>query len=501
MSRARSAALSVTVGALVFVALSWICNNEVYGAMVGLLGYSAASGPSIGLFCAVIAILCGTSLGLLTAGRLPRWLAVADLALYGCCLLAVALFKSVGVREVNLDVGELLAQASDNPWILWLNVLGFVPAGALLRHAAPSYARSFATLLGLSLGLEVAQYVLGLGVADVLDVIANTLGGIAGFAAADIVVMRGYRIACREGSLVVVHDAPEPRRREFVSPLVLASALLSCVVLAVTAAISPVRATGEPFVEELSAQELAWMGDSAPRPLDAGFSDDLWLDGDGGARQSPFSIDGSTLVVEGTMIQADEWVSEEGAHYCGVAVSNDSRLGEGLETLSVPVVATENTRFLLWGKPVDMTAAVESFATVGPRQVTARLVGHNGWLEASEIDLGDLAAPAPESPGATFNWGVYGDLLANAGRGVWEASGDGAAHLRGYVHCTASLDELGERRYATLACPRLVAGVPVLRSLNVWLDGDPDSGSWGWCGDLRDFTLARDGGRFVLTER
>lgn len=240
MSRARSAALSVTVGALVFVALSWICNNEVYGAMVGLLGYSAASDPSIGLFCAVIAILCGTSLGLLTAGRLPRWLAAADLALYGCCLLAVALFKSVGVREVNLDVGELLAQASDNPWILWLNVLAFVPAGALLRHATSSYARSFATLLGLSLGLEVAQYVLGLGVADVLDVIANTLGGIAGFAAADTVVMRGYRIACREGSLAVVHDAPEPRRWEFVSPLVLASALLSCVVLAVTAAISPV---------------------------------------------------------------------------------------------------------------------------------------------------------------------------------------------------------------------------------------------------------------------
>lgn len=62
------------------------------------------------------------------------------------------------------------------------NVLLFVPLGfylALLRPTSPRW-NAVLTIVGASLALETAQWVLAVGSADTSDVIANTAGGLAG---------------------------------------------------------------------------------------------------------------------------------------------------------------------------------------------------------------------------------------------------------------------------------------------------------------------------------
>ncbi|MFE6254715.1 VanZ family protein [Agromyces sp. NPDC057865] len=63
------------------------------------------------------------------------------------------------------------------------NVLLFVPFGVYVGLLAPAWSRWRAAVVfaASSVALEVAQYVLAVGSSDVSDVIANTVGGLAGF--------------------------------------------------------------------------------------------------------------------------------------------------------------------------------------------------------------------------------------------------------------------------------------------------------------------------------
>ncbi|MEP6481690.1 MAG: VanZ family protein [Rhodoglobus sp.] len=57
------------------------------------------------------------------------------------------------------------------------------PFGFYLGLLAPAWRwwRPFLIFVGASLVLEVVQYLISVGIADVTDVITNTLGGLAGF--------------------------------------------------------------------------------------------------------------------------------------------------------------------------------------------------------------------------------------------------------------------------------------------------------------------------------
>jgi glycopeptide antibiotics resistance protein len=62
------------------------------------------------------------------------------------------------------------------------NVLFFLPFGLYLGLLAPTWPwwKTAGTLVGASLALEIAQYVLAVGSSDVTDLMTNTAGGLAG---------------------------------------------------------------------------------------------------------------------------------------------------------------------------------------------------------------------------------------------------------------------------------------------------------------------------------
>lgn len=91
-----------------------------------------------------------------------------------------------GTRVLKLV--PFVATASDGPSELpevVLNVLLFVPLGVYLGLLVPDWRwwRVAGAVAATSVGLEVAQYALAVGSADVTDLVVNTAGGLAGLGA------------------------------------------------------------------------------------------------------------------------------------------------------------------------------------------------------------------------------------------------------------------------------------------------------------------------------
>ncbi|MFS0701469.1 VanZ family protein [Cellulomonas sp. 179-A 4D5 NHS] len=91
-----------------------------------------------------------------------------------------------GLRVLKLVpfVGSADAGPSELPEVV-LNALIFVPFGVYLGLLAPAWRwwRVAGVVAATSVGLEVAQYALAVGSADVTDLVVNTAGGLAGLAA------------------------------------------------------------------------------------------------------------------------------------------------------------------------------------------------------------------------------------------------------------------------------------------------------------------------------
>ena len=74
------------------------------------------------------------------------------------------------------------------------NFVFFVPLGLLLglSYKAASFKRKLAFVFFVSLFAEITQYVLAIGMADITDVIMNTLGGLVGLATYDVLYKRPF---------------------------------------------------------------------------------------------------------------------------------------------------------------------------------------------------------------------------------------------------------------------------------------------------------------------
>jgi glycopeptide antibiotics resistance protein len=128
--------------------------------------------------------------------RRRNHLTAALLAIYLLFLSGIILFKlpfrspAIGTtRAVSL---VFLAGSYDGRGhLLWCEIAGntllFLPFGVYLGMLTNwKFAKRLFLIAGLSLGFEVTQYVLGIGVTDITDLIDNTIGGILGLGAMNL---------------------------------------------------------------------------------------------------------------------------------------------------------------------------------------------------------------------------------------------------------------------------------------------------------------------------
>lgn len=115
--------------------------------------------------------------------------------IYLMVLVWILLFKfSVNFSELNYLYGSQSRRISFmptgpspvNPYIDWTeffsNILIFIPFGGLLgiTDKKSSFAKKVTYIFLFSVIIEVSQFLLGLGITDLVDVITNVCGGIIG---------------------------------------------------------------------------------------------------------------------------------------------------------------------------------------------------------------------------------------------------------------------------------------------------------------------------------
>jgi glycopeptide antibiotics resistance protein len=125
-------------------------------------------------------------------------LTAALLAVYLLLLTGIILFKlpflspAFGtIRALNLI--PLAGSYDSQGHLLWReitdNTLIFLPFGLYLGMLNRwTFAKRVLSVAGLSLGFELAQYILGVGVTDITDLIDNTIGGIFGLGAIKLLI-------------------------------------------------------------------------------------------------------------------------------------------------------------------------------------------------------------------------------------------------------------------------------------------------------------------------
>ncbi|GAA5094750.1 hypothetical protein GCM10025760_26260 [Microbacterium yannicii] len=116
---------------------------------------------------------------------------IAAFALYLALLIWIVLWKLelpwVGGVDRVVKLVPFVAtdgQGASKPAEVVINFLLFIPLGLYLGVLAPSWRwwRTAVVLAGVSLALEVTQFVLAIGSTDVTDIVVNTAGGLTGLA-------------------------------------------------------------------------------------------------------------------------------------------------------------------------------------------------------------------------------------------------------------------------------------------------------------------------------
>lgn len=190
--------MRVCVSAIVaiawWLALAWVLGGQAFSSVDMLLrpfGLDDFTGAImlVAEVASSVVLLFGCYQLISNRLNVAFWRVLA--AAYGVCLFAVVMLKSVGVREVNFNMVDLLPQLIEYPASVVVNFLLFVPVGALVgwRFRRPLIALPLG-LLGIA-AVEVVQYALGLGIADVVDVVVDFAGLCSGYLVADVLRLAG----------------------------------------------------------------------------------------------------------------------------------------------------------------------------------------------------------------------------------------------------------------------------------------------------------------------
>lgn len=187
MSRRKSIALTVAAF-LTGAFLTWLILLPLGDRFIPLLltdalediYYSDAFGPILlvltvagGAICAALAWQCAQRSVSVTFVR-------TLFAIYIVAGFLIIMGKKSGTSALNLDILDLIDQLTYSLTIVALNVAIFVPLGILL-YSFHSAWKAFGLALAVDVGMEAAQYLFGLSIADVVDVLTNMTGFTIGY--------------------------------------------------------------------------------------------------------------------------------------------------------------------------------------------------------------------------------------------------------------------------------------------------------------------------------
>lgn len=455
--------VALAAGAAVCLGVLLLLNTQAYSGMIGLLGPGVLSSSTPMMLVALLFAVFATAFTYQALNnRLYLVFMRVAFGVYLAGLLFAILGKSVGIRGINLNLADAIATVQTYPGMLLLNVALFVPLGWYCCRRFGSIVRAVLAVLAVSFALEVLQYVFALGLTDIVDLCANTLGGVIGCLA----------WTCMEPFLHVVSDkrygqhyvfrVPQvvdrrAKRSAVVLGTVIAALAVFCA-LAVVVSPSPDQSfNSQMFVEDNTDPALVALA----QELDAG---------------ADFSS-ASPLAISGTLVQDERWKTEDGITFTTLVVASEQpdatapsvRIGT-----SYPVMLGPSASLSFNGEQVDEDGLYEAFSDDGMLSVSCELLPLGGCFVATKVDAGPCENLDPDAPLAYFNFNIYSDLYLGDFKQprfmTW--SGD-QRHVELHGHVGSTMEVEGSDFYATICGLDEVDGVPVLHAVNASYDLPP----------------------------
>ncbi|MCL2889455.1 MAG: VanZ family protein [Eggerthellaceae bacterium] len=189
---------TILAAAFFFVAIAFTIGGPGYPSVYGLLGTRAAriflESPLLYFgFIALLSIALSANVYQLLGKRFSVPYLKTEAALYVLLLGTLLMFKSRGIQGLNLNLLDVGTQLVEDPGIVALNVVLFIPFGVIVHRCIKPTWKAFSLALAIICVVETLQFLLHLGVADVVDVTLNMIGFSIGYLVLDIFRMRGWR--------------------------------------------------------------------------------------------------------------------------------------------------------------------------------------------------------------------------------------------------------------------------------------------------------------------
>ncbi|MFC4653095.1 VanZ family protein [Lactococcus nasutitermitis] len=106
---------------------------------------------------------------------------VSEMLIYFVCTFLAIMFKSIGIRGINLNPLNFFSMYNQGFVVNVLNIIVFIPLGMYFYIKIKSMKKSLLIGLVIILGMEVSQYIFKLGIFDIDDILTNLLGIYFGF--------------------------------------------------------------------------------------------------------------------------------------------------------------------------------------------------------------------------------------------------------------------------------------------------------------------------------
>jgi hypothetical protein len=190
------AATALALALLFLFALHAVVYGRAFSSIGMMVGWATVGNPLVmeGSMLLLGGVFYANIYQLLVNRVFVRFVRVEAVA-YFVVAFAVVMLKSPGIQGFNLDVSDLYREIIGYPVSVLVNLLLFAPVGAVAFRHVRSLPLALALALVLIGTIETVQYVLHLGIFDVVDIILNMIGFTLGYLVLGIMRDAGFRIA------------------------------------------------------------------------------------------------------------------------------------------------------------------------------------------------------------------------------------------------------------------------------------------------------------------
>lgn len=405
--------------------------------------------------------------------RIPvtrKWLFIA-LGTYLITLCFVLLGKSIGISGYNLNPfqSDLFSAGT------LLNIAVFVPTGFLLQLLFRKPGKTLLAGLCSVIAIELVQLIFELGIADVIDVIANTVGIAIGLSLYKLTEAAGWAFKRDEGKirLVRVWESRISRRQR--ATLIEICFLCLCVGLSSFLFEHTIYQSQEiedpntvPFyeIEDGVLYELPLSSTNGTEAVQANIQQsDFEFNSTGSADWLRMQDDGS-YSSEGTIDQVVAWISENNQCCLGLTLCSRETVNNITVVHGLPIVVTNETTVHMDGSQTD----IEKMRGRAYELLTSYLVCkfriEEGWLFAEEIDITTNLDGLPDDI-ALFNYFRYDDYLnANMNSKPFLKVSERET-VETWAHLVSTTEIENEQTYCTIQYYDKLGTAPIVHSVNI----------------------------------